>query len=124
MYEAVAVLLVILRMLSHPFGISSRMVGHPVEPHLHIQRMGRIHQRLQVSDGAVVGVGLLEICGGVWAVDASTPWIDRHQPDNVHTECLQFAESLLGGGECSFCGERADVHLVNHLMACFILGRG
>ena len=98
------------------------MVGHPVEPHLHVQLVGCGYKRLQVADGAVGGVHLLEVGGGVGAVDAAAPGVDGHQPHDVYAQRLQLVQLLLGGGQRALGSKRADVHFVNHLMTCFILG--
>ena len=100
------------------------MVRHPVEPHLHVERVGGSDKSLQVTDGAVLRIGLLEVGGGIGAVDAATTRIDGHEPQDVDTQGFQFAKAFLCGGKSAGLRERADVHLVNHLMACFILCRG
>ena len=122
MDEAVAILLIILGMRGHPIGIGSRMVWHPVKPHLHIERMGSGDKSLQVGNSAIGRVGLLEVGGSIRAVDSSTPRIDWHEPNNIDTQSFQFAELLPGGIKRACLRKRANVHFVYYLMACFILG--
>ena len=81
------------------------MVRHPVEPHLHVQRMGSVHETPEVGDGAILRIGLLEIGGGIGAVDAPATRIDGHEPHDVDTQRLEVCQLLLGTGKGTFGGE-------------------
>ena len=96
---------IVLRMGGHPSGISSCMVRHPVEPYLHIQRVGSSHEILEVADGAIGRICLLEIGGGIGAVDAPATRIDGHEPHDVDTQRLEVCQLLLGSGKGTFGGE-------------------
>ena len=124
MDKAIATLLVVFGMGGYPGGIGCRVVGNPVEPHLHALCMGSGNKGLQVGNGTIGRIGLLEVGSSVGAVNASATRIDGHEPDNINTQRLEFAELLLGSREGSGRGERADVHFVNHLTTCFSLSCG
>ena len=109
---------IVVGMLRHPAGICGGVVGHPVEPDKHIEFVGSRNKIAQVCNRAVGGVHLLEVSGCIGAVEASATRVDGHEPHNIDTERLEFAESLLGSGECSLLCERTYVHLVDYTMAC------
>ena len=111
---------VVFRVCGHPVGIGGRMVGHPVEPYLHLQLVGTGDESFQVADAAISGVGLLVVGGCIRAVGCATR-INGHQPDDVHTERLQLGKALLGSSKRAGLCERADVHFVNHLTAWLII---
>ena len=78
MHKAASRPLVILRVLAHPPRVGCRVVGHPVEPYLHAEGVGGPDKGLQVVYGAVGRVYLLEIGGGIGAVDAPATGVNGH----------------------------------------------
>ena len=119
---AITILLIIFRMCGNPFCIGSRMVRNPVQPHLHVQLMSTSHKGLQVGNGAIFGIRFLEIGSSIRAVNASTTRIDRHEPYNVDTQRLQFAQTGLSSCESALCRERAHVHLIDDATTLCTLG--
>ena len=107
---------VVVRIACHPVGFRCRVVGHPVEPHLHAFCMCCIYERLQVVQRSIRSLHRIVIFHGVGAV-AVAALVDRHEIDNVHTEVLQIVYLLCGSSQCTLRGESVDVELVDYFVA-------
>lgn len=124
MYHTAVFLLVKFGVGRHPFCVGGGVVWHPVEPHLKVDFVGGFHQRFEVVDGAIFGIGGLEVGGSVGTVDAASTRVDWHQPNDVNTEIFEVLKSGGGGVESAFLCERTHVEFVDDVVVAGGFGIG
>ena len=112
---------VVVAMLRDPHIVFSRVVGHPVEPHLHAALMGSSDKGLEVGNGAKVAVHRMVVARGIGAAqrpDASqhTTRMDGHEPDDVDAQVLEVVQPLLRCRQGALTGEVVQVKLIDDVL--------
>ncbi len=109
-------------MLRDPFVVASRMVGHPVEDHLHALGV-RIPDHLpELVDGAELRIQSLIVGYGIVAAEDSlasllADGVHRHHPEDVHAEFLEPGKVLHESVDRAGIGVLAEIHLINNCVA-------
>ena len=115
--ERMQIARIIVGMQVEPRVVVCRVVGHPVEPYLHIQAVCRVHQVSQIVDSAVARVRSLHGCRCIRTVHSAVALVYRHKPHHVYTKVFQRAELAGSSIERTGRGERTHIHLIDHTMA-------
>ena len=119
---AVPVALVPVGMLFSQRIVPGRVVGDPVEDHVHIERMSGVDESLEVVQRAELGIDAKIIAYRVRTAERALPVlfadrVDRHEPQDVDTEIPEPRQLPLDGAERPFGAELPDVDLVNRGIA-------
>ena len=109
-------------MLGYPCVVATAVVWNPVENHFHPQRVGFIHNRLEIVECAIFGIHSLIVFHGI--VAAKFPFavefrngMDGHKPQDIHAQFLELRQIGFKSLESAFGGVLAHVHLINHGIA-------
>ena len=108
-------------LLRDPRVVGSGVVGHPVEHDLHPKRVGLLHEGVEVFERAELRIDRAVVLDGVVGAEGAlaaefADRIDRHQPDNVHSQLAQAGEVSRGGAEGALRGELAGVELIDNAL--------
>ena len=105
-------------LFDNPAGVARRMVGHPVQQHLHAQAVRLGHEGVEIGhrphlgvDGAVVANRIVGAQRALAPLDADG--IDGHEPYGIDAHVAQHRQPRGCGPKRPFGGELADVHFVD-----------
>ncbi len=95
------------------------MVGHPIDNDLESEVVRGPHKMIEVLKGSELWIDVAIVLDGVVRAKGSlaaflSNRIDRHQPDHIHSQLLEFRKFLLGCRECTLSGRLAGVQLIDH----------
>ena len=107
------------RLLADPAGVARRMVGDPVQQHLHAQAVRLGDKRIEIPhrpqpgvDGAIVADRIVRAQRALAPLGADR--IDGHEPYGVDAHVAQEAELRGGGPEGTFARQLAHVHFIDY----------
>ncbi len=109
--------------------VPGRVVGHPVQDDVQTQLVGGLHEVLQVVQRAELRVDAVVVLDGVGAAQAAlavplADGMDRHQPEDVHTQFFEPRQVRLGGPKRALRRELPRVDLIDGRRSCSTLGAG
>ena len=107
------------RTLTHPHRITRGVVGHPVEQHLHAQRVGLRNERVEIGHRTELIIhGTIVADRVIRSERALTPLladgIDGHEPYGIDTHRMQKFQTLLGCAQRTFARQLPQIHLIKH----------
>ncbi len=102
-----------------PAGVACRVVGHPVEQHLHAQPMRFGDEGVQIGEGAQFGVDGAVVADRIVGAERSLAALDadrmdRHEPHDVDAQLAEPLEMRLRGPQRAFGGQLPHVHFIEY----------
>lgn len=105
------------RMLFNQRIVPGRMVGHPIDDHIHPRTVDFLHQLFEILQGTELRVHGEIIPDAVVTTQTSfavfnADGVDRHKPQYIDAHRFQSRKMVLKSGKSTFRGELPDVDLV------------
>ncbi len=107
------------RALGDPTGVARRVVGHPVEQHLHAETVGLGDEGVEIGHRAQLGIDRAVVADRIVGSERTlalqlADGIDGHEPHGVDAHVAQKRQFFHRGAEGSLRRELPHVHFIKH----------